>query len=66
MYYFRASCFLHSKSVYEHLAKYYRGVSDFLKLGGQVVMRHAAVVAAATLLFCQNLGGQLPTLHTRH
>jgi hypothetical protein len=40
--------------------------NDFLKLGGQVVMRHAAVAAAAILLFCQNLGGQLLTLHTRH
>ena len=34
-----------------------------VKLGGQVVMRRA-IVAAAALLFCQNLGGQLPTLPT--
>ena len=41
-----------------------RGVSSFLKLGGQVVMRCAAATAAA-LLNCQKLGGQLPTLPTR-
>ena len=38
-----------------------RGVSSFLKLGGQVVMWHAAATAGA-LLNCQKLGGQLPTL----
>ena len=47
-----------------------RSVSGYLTLGGQVVMwraaagRHAA--ARRRLLFCQKLGGQLPTLPTRH
>ena len=39
---------------------WHRSVSSFLDLGGQVL--HNAV----RLLFCQNLGGQLPTLSTRH
>ena len=43
----------------------YRGVSSYLKLSGQVVMRRAAA-ARQRLLFYQNLGGQLPTLPTRH
>ena len=41
-----------------------RGVSGYLKLGGQVVMRRTAAVRQR-LLICQNLGGQLPTLPTR-
>ena len=36
-----------------------RGVSGYLKLGGQVVMRRTAA-AWKRLLFCQKLGGQLP------
>ena len=36
-----------------------RGVTGYLKLGGQVLMRHAAA-AQRRLLFCQNLGEQLP------
>ena len=39
-----------------------RDLNSFLKLGGQVVMRHAAA-ARRPLLFCQSLGGgQLPPL----
>ena len=37
-----------------------RGVSSFRNLGGQVVMRSAAI-AWRCLLFCQSMGGQLPT-----
>ena len=40
-----------------------RGVSGYLKLGGQVVMWRAAAVARQHLLFCQKLVGQLPTRH---
>ena len=41
----------------------FRGVTRYLKLGGQAVMWH--VVATATeSLFCQKLVGQLPTLST--
>ena len=36
-----------------------RDAGSFLKLGGQVVMGRAAAVRGR-LLFCQNLGGQLP------
>ena len=43
----------------------YRGVSSYSKMVGQVVMRRAAA-ARRRLLFCQNLGGQLPTLPTCH
>ena len=42
----------------------YRGVTGYLKLGGQIVMWHAAA-AKWHLLFCQKLGGQFPTLPTR-
>ena len=38
-----------------------RGVTGYLKLGGQVVMQRAAA-ARRRLLLCQKLGGQLPTL----
>ena len=44
--------------------KLYRGVTGYLKLGGQVVMRRVAA-ARRHLLFCLNLGGQLRTLPTR-
>ena len=40
-----------------------RDAGSFLKLGGQVVMGRAAAVRRR-LLFCQDLGGQLPTLPT--
>ena len=43
----------------------FRGVSGYRKLGGQVVMRRTAA-ARRCLLFFRNLGGQLPTLPTRH
>ena len=45
-----------------------RGVTGYLKLGGQVVMRRVdttAAATAATLLFCPKVGGQLTTLPTR-
>ena len=38
-----------------------RDLNSFLKVGGQVVMRRAAA-ARRLLLFCQNVGGQLPPL----
>ena len=38
------------------------GVSGYLKMGGQVVMWRAAWRRS---LFCQKLGGQLPTSHLR-
>ena len=38
-----------------------QGYTGYLKLGGQVVMRHTAT-AWRRLLICQSLGGQLPTL----
>jgi hypothetical protein len=41
----------------------YRGVSSYSKMGGQVVMRQAAA-DRKRLLFCQNMGGKLPTLST--
>ena len=41
-----------------------RGVSSFLKLGGQVVMWRAAA-PSVTLLFCEKLNDQLPTLPNR-
>ena len=37
---------------------------SYLKLGGKLVMRRAATFWPQ-LLFCQKLGGQLPTLPTR-
>ena len=46
-----------------------RGVSGYLKLGGQVVnaTRHCHHAAARRrLLYCQKLGRQLPTLPTCH
>ena len=43
-----------------------RGINSYLKLGGQLVIRRVAAAAAAALLFCQNLGGQLPTLPTHY
>ena len=45
-----------------------RGVTGYLKFGGQVVMRCVTSTAAATatpFLFCPKLGGQLITLPTR-
>jgi hypothetical protein len=43
-----------------------RGVSRFLKLGGQELMRSDNATATATaLLSCQKLDGQLPTLPIR-
>jgi hypothetical protein len=42
-----------------------RGVTSYLKLGGQGVMRCTAAVRRH-LLFCQKLSGQLPILPTRH
>ena len=44
----------------------HRGVSGYLTLGGQIVMWRAAAAARRLLLFCQKLGGQLPTLTIRH
>ena len=43
----------------------YRGVSVYLKLGGQVVMQRASTTRR-NLLFCQKMSRQLPTLTTRH
>ena len=37
---------------------YCRGVSGFLKVGGQVVIQ--VVMRRRSLLFCQKVGGQLP------
>ena len=45
--------------------KQIRGINSFLKLVGQVVMWHATA-AATTIVFCQNLGRQLPTLPTNY
>ena len=42
----------------------FKGVTGYLKLGGQVVMQHTAAVRRR-LIFCQKLSGQLPTLPTR-
>ena len=42
----------------------YKGVSSYSKMGGQVMRR--AATARWRLLFCQNLGGQLPPLPPRH
>ena len=41
-----------------------RGVTGYQILGGQSVMWRAAA-GRRLLLFCQKLGGQLPTLPTR-
>ena len=43
----------------------YRGVSSYSMMGGQLVMRSASL-GRRRLLFCKNLGGQLPTLPTSH
>ena len=47
------------------LLRHKRGINSYSKMGGQVVMRCTAA-ALRHLLCCQNLGGQLPTLPTRH
>ena len=58
-------CFQRRRDIIRHLKTWVRGVSGYLKLGGQVVMWRAAAAARRRLLFCQKLGGQLPTLPTR-
>ena len=42
----------------------YRGVTGYLNLGGQVVIRHVGAIEWQ-IRFCQSLGGQLPTLPIR-
>ena len=42
----------------------FKGVTGYVKLGGQLVMRRTAAVCRG-LIFCQKLSGQLPTLPTR-
>ena len=51
-----------SKTIFIFL--FYRGVTDYQILGGQLVKRRAAA-GRRRLLFCQKLGGQLPIRQLR-